>query len=141
MKKSLLGEVILALLVIAFSSTSHGDPSSTAAVPPEGTGMGNGQNLHGHRGMGRTQAPPPTGPQRPAPFQLTHPGPAPWPYDALTSAEKAQVDRNRDTRRWDDINAAYASAIGERSSLAAAESAALQLGLGSVDLGQQGVVP
>jgi len=61
------------------------------------------------------------------------------PYSALSSDEKAVVDRGRDTTGWDQVGDAFASAAAERATGAAAQAAAQQLGI--EDLAGQGVVP
>lgn len=73
-----------------------------------------------------------------APFDIgpgTH-----WAYADLTDAQKAVVDKGRDARGWDNINAAYASASAQVAHRAAASSAAAQIGI-TDDLATLGVVP
>jgi hypothetical protein len=61
------------------------------------------------------------------------------PYNALTAAEQAAVDRGRDVTGWSATHGAYRNAAIERAQAAAAASAAAQLGAQNLDT--TGVVP
>jgi hypothetical protein len=77
-----------------------------------------------------------------APFAPADVGPpeSVWPYEALTPAEQAVIDRGRDVGRWAQTHDAYASAVRERSRDARAEVAQHLLGLDG-SLATMGVVP
>jgi hypothetical protein len=62
-----------------------------------------------------------------------------WSYDSLSAEEKAAADRGRDVKGWDGVNDAYRQAAMARAAEAAAEAAAIQLGV--QNLGATGVVP
>jgi hypothetical protein len=72
------------------------------------------------------------------PYDIGDPASA-IPYEALSPAEQAVVDRGRDASGWRQIHDAYAAAIGQRAKQARAEAAVHQLGLD--ELATKGVVP
>lgn len=140
MGKSALFAASLFALVVLVSASSHGDVATSpsprptlpaaAATPEPITG---------------TAAMPVAGSETIVkdPFALYEPGPPgtkTWTYSELSPAEKAWVDKNANAAGWDQIHAGWASAVRERTTQAAAEAAAHQLGI--VDpLATTGVVP
>ena len=72
------------------------------------------------------------------PYDIGDPNSA-IPYEALSPAEQAVIDRGRDVSGWREIHAAYASAVGQRAKQAHAEAAVHQLGLD--ELATKRVVP
>ncbi len=72
------------------------------------------------------------------PYDVGDPSAA-WAYEQLTPAEQVVADRGRATGTWTATHDAYGSAGAEQAARAAAESAALQLGVDN--LGAIGVVP
>ncbi|MEO8698734.1 MAG: hypothetical protein ABI867_01790 [Kofleriaceae bacterium] len=60
---------------------------------------------------------------------------AAWLYEDLRPDEQAVVDSGRTQPGWDATNAAFAVAARERSVLAKAEAAAIQLGIDGVEIG------
>jgi hypothetical protein len=148
MRQSLVvGVLIFVVVLVIVSATSHGDPSTTNTtitdpiepIPGGGGGMGTGPNAHGHRQGVGLPASTPTPP--PPLFAPTDPGPADalWSYNKLSQQEQAVIDRNNSQTGWDSVNNAFGAAVKERAGQAAAQSAALQLGISN--LGNQGVVP
>ena len=73
-----------------------------------------------------------------APYDIGGPEAA-WSHESLTAEEKAVADRGRDVKGWAGVNDGYRQAAMARAAEAAAEAAALQLGVS--DLGGIGVVP
>ncbi|MCW5803057.1 MAG: hypothetical protein KIT31_11780 [Deltaproteobacteria bacterium] len=67
----------------------------------------------------------------------THPA---WSYQQLSSAEQAIVDRGRESRttQWTAIHNSYKQAAALRATRAAAQAAAIQLGIEGLG---EGVVP
>lgn len=59
------------------------------------------------------------------------PDSANWPYETLNAGERAYVDRNRNASpaEWNRIHDAYKRAVQARAAKAAAEAAAIQLGI------------
>jgi hypothetical protein len=72
------------------------------------------------------------------PYDIGDPASA-IPYEALSPAEQAVVDRGRDVSGWREIHAAYAASVGQRAKQARAEAAVHQLGID--ELATKGVVP
>jgi hypothetical protein len=62
-----------------------------------------------------------------------------WPYESLSPAEQALVDRSRDAKGWATIHDAFSAAAVERSHKAATDAAQHQLGVDNLEL--TGVVP
>ena len=62
-----------------------------------------------------------------------------WSYNQLTAAEKAIVDKGRDTSGMVPVHAAFGAAVAERAQTAAATSAEHQLGIDNLET--LGVVP
>lgn len=116
--------------VVGLASSSGGQPSAPEApgTIPDVTGQ---------------PSVPEPGDERPmknpfTPYDIGDPSAA-WTYEHLTAAEKAVADGGRNVDAWSGTHDAYGSAGAALAAKAAAQAAALQLGVD--DLQAIGVVP
>jgi len=146
MRNALLLSCALGAMLL-LGSTSRGDvaPSLPSTAPdltpaPEAT-------PEPITGTAISSTPPPNARPPHDPFTPYDIGPAPndkspkpfWSYNDLTPAERVVADRGRDTKGWDRIHRAFATAVAERAHQAASEAAEHQLGIDN--LAGTGVVP
>lgn len=136
MRRSVLFGAIMGAILLAaattrsdVAATTDSTVDDTSSLPEPITGAPVVQSP--------SDQPPPKDPF--APFDVGPPESI-WPYESLTAAEQAVIDRGRDTTGWAQIHDAYATAVKERSRLARAEAAQHLLGLDS-SLGSTGVMP
>jgi hypothetical protein len=127
----ILGCIVLALVVATATSRSEGEPDDPPdpATEPEPTTR---TPVDPHPGS-ETEMKNPF-----VPYDIGDD--AAWPYEILTAAERAQVDRGRNRPEWQGVNDAYAAAARKRSEDAKAAGAAVQLGI-DPNLASIGVVP
>lgn len=132
------------LLLLAATSRSDValDAANTTAQHSGGDGTGTGPNAHGHR-HGAAGDPPATAPTAPVtnmPPTQSDPGSpaAQWSYEQLSAGEQAYVDRAASNASSDQTHSAFARAVGEQATVAAASAAANELGVDN--LASQGVV-
>jgi hypothetical protein len=89
-------------------------------------------------GGAEADAPPPPQKDPFAPYDVGGPE-AIWPYESLTPAEQAVIDRNRSATGWRQVHDGFGTAVLERSKKAQAEAAEHELGVDNLEL--TGVVP
>lgn len=125
MSKLFIVSSTIAVLITAWMVSSQGD--STPSLPTIADVPGTvPEPITGTAVMPR----PGSETQQRDPFTPYDPGPpeALWRYEQLSTAEKAVVDRGRDTTAWRGIHGAYGAAVRERVPALRAQAAASQLG-------------